>query len=133
MKRSPDQGYFHEPAKSLFISDTPWKEEATKTKVAVEGLTLNFVSRRRYLGAYLGLQKELEAWIKPQLEAWAHRVRVLCKIARRHPQLAYAGFGMLFQLEWQYLKTNFPRVGTLMGPIEEALREKLFPALFRGE
>ena len=26
-----------------------------------------------------------------------------------------------------------PGVGTLMGPIEEALREKLFPALFRGE
>ena len=40
---------------------------------------------------------------------------------------------MSLQLEWQYLQRNVPRVGTLMGPIEEVLREKLFPALFRGE
>ena len=40
---------------------------------------------------------------------------------------------MSLQLEWQYLQRTVPGVGTLMGPIEEALREKLFPALFRGE
>ena len=37
------------------------------------------------------------------------------------------------QLEWQYLQSTVPGVGTLMGPIEEALREKFFPALFGGE
>ena len=37
------------------------------------------------------------------------------------------------EIEWQYLQRTFPVAGTLMGPIEEALREKLFPALFRGE
>ena len=40
---------------------------------------------------------------------------------------------MLLQSEWQYLQRTVPGVGTLMGPIEEALREKLFPALFEGE
>ena len=40
---------------------------------------------------------------------------------------------MLWQLEWQYLQRNVPGVGTLMGPIEEALRDKFFPALLRGE
>ena len=40
---------------------------------------------------------------------------------------------MLLQLEWQYLKRNVPGVGTLMGPIEEALREKLFLVLFWGQ
>ena len=79
MKRGPDQGYFPEPAKSLFISDTPGQEEAAKQEFAVEGLTLNFVSVSRYLGAYLGPQAELEAWVKPQVEAWAHGVRVLGK------------------------------------------------------
>ena len=66
------------------------------------------------------------------MEAWSHGVRVLGKIARRHPQLAYAVLGMLLQLEWQYLQSNVPRVGTLMGPIEEDLKEKFFPALFGG-
>ena len=40
---------------------------------------------------------------------------------------------MSLQLEWQYLKNTVPGVGTLMGPFEDALREKFFPALFGGE
>ena len=76
MRRGPDQGYFPEPAKSLFISDTPGQEAGSKREFAAEGLTLNFVTGSRYLGAYLGPQEELEAWVKPQVEAWAHRVKV---------------------------------------------------------
>ena len=56
--------------------DNPGQEEAAKREFAKEGLVLNFVSGCRYLGAYLRLQKELEAWVKPQVEAWAHGVRV---------------------------------------------------------
>ena len=61
MKRGPDRGYFPEPAKYLFISDTPGQEAVAKRQFLVEGLTLNFVSVSRYLGAYLGPQAELEA------------------------------------------------------------------------
>ena len=103
MRRGPDWGYFPEPAKSLFISDTPEQEAGAKRAFAAEGLVLNFVSGHIYLGAYLGPQAELEAWVKPQVEAWSHGVKVLAKIARRHPQSAYAGLGMLLQSEWQYL------------------------------
>ena len=71
--------------------------------------------------------------MKPQVEAWAHRVIVLAKISRRHPQSAYSGLGMSLELQWQYLQRNVPRVDTLMGPIEEALREKFFPSLFGGK
>ena len=94
---------------------------------------MNFVSSSRYLGAYQGPQVELEAWVKPQVEAWAHGVRVLAKISRQHPHSAYTSLGMLLQLEWQYLQRTVPRVGTLMGPIEEALREKNPPLLLVGE
>ena len=71
--------------------------------------------------------------MKPQVEAWAHGVRVLFKIARQHSQSAYAGLVMSLQLKWQYLQRIVPGVGTLMGPIEEALRDKFFPMLFGGE
>ena len=40
---------------------------------------------------------------------------------------------MSLQLECNYLKRTVPRVGTLVGPIEEALREKFFSTLFGGE
>ena len=65
MKRGPDQGYFLELAKSLFISDTPGQEETAKQEFAKEELVLNFVSGSRYLGAYLGPQAEVEACVKP--------------------------------------------------------------------
>ena len=103
-----------------------------KKDFSKEGLCLNFVSGIHYLGAYLGRQEEIKMWVKPQVEAWDHGFRVLSKIARRYPQSAYAGSGMPLQLEWKYLQRTFPRVGTLVGPIEEALREKLFPSLFGG-
>ena len=78
-----------------------------------EGLVLNFVSGGRYMEAYLGLQEELEAWVKPQVGSWDHRVIVLGKIARQLPQSAYAGLGMPLQLEWQYLQRTVPGFGTL--------------------
>ena len=37
------------------------------------------------------------------------------------------------QLWGHYLQRTIPRVGTLMGPIKDTLREKFFPALFGGE
>ena len=77
MERGTGRGYFHEPAKSLFILDTPGQEEAAKREFAMEGLTLSLGIWSRYLGAYLDPQKELEAWVKPQIEACANRVRVL--------------------------------------------------------
>ena len=72
-------------------------------------------------------------WVKPQVGEWAHGIKVLAKISRRHPQLAYAGLGMALQSDWQYLQRTVPGVGTLMGPIDEALGEKFFPLLFGGE
>ena len=76
MERELDRGYFPNPDKSLFISDTPGQEEMAKKEFSVEGVTLNFVSGSRYLGAYLGPRDQLEAWMKPQVEAWAYGVIV---------------------------------------------------------
>ena len=50
MEIGTDPGYFPEPDKSLFISDTLGQEEAVKREFSVEGLALNFVSGSRYLG-----------------------------------------------------------------------------------
>ena len=82
-KRGPDRGYFSEPAKYLFILDNPGQEEAVKREFSKEGLVLNFVRGSHYLGAYLHPQDQLEAWVKPQVEAWAQGVMVLGKITRR--------------------------------------------------
>ena len=69
MKRGPDREYLTEPDKSLFISDTPGQEEAAEREFAIKGLTLHFVGGSQYLGSYLGLQDQLEVWVKPQVQA----------------------------------------------------------------
>ena len=67
MKREPERGCFPNPDKPLFISDTLGLEEAARREFVVEGLVLNFVSGSRYMEVYLVPQKELEAWVRPQV------------------------------------------------------------------
>ena len=81
MERGTDWGYFPELAKSLFILDTPGPEKVARRKFATEGVEINFVSGSRYLGAYIGPQEELSPWVKPQVDAWTHGVRVLGKMS----------------------------------------------------
>ena len=85
MKRGQDRGFFSDLANSLFILEIPGQEETAKREFSVKGLTLNLVSGNWYSEAYLGPQEELEVWVKPQVEAWAHGVRVLGKISQRQP------------------------------------------------
>ena len=40
---------------------------------------------------------------------------------------------MSLQIEWQYLQRTVPGAGTMIGPIEDALREDFFHALFGVE
>ena len=128
-----DRGYFPEPAKLLFIENNPEKKEAARRDFKRAGLHLNYVDGSIYLGDYLGPREELEEWVRPEVEAWAHGVRTLAKIAKRYPEPAYAGLGMSLQIEWQYLQITVPGVVTLMGPIEDALRKAFFPTIFVRE
>ena len=81
------------------------------------GLHLNGVDGRQYLGAYLGPREQLEGWVRPKVEAWAHGFFTLDKIAKWYPQSTYSCLFMLFHLERQYLKKTVPGVGSMMGPI----------------
>ena len=64
------------------------------------------------------------------MKAWAHRVCTIAKRAKWYTQSAYACLEMSLQLDWKYLQRTFHGVGTLMVPINEALREAFFPAIF---
>ena len=81
MERGADWGYFPEPDKSHFIRGTSGQEKSVRREFAAEGVYLNFLSGSRYLEAYLGPQEELAEWVKPQVEAWDHGVRVLGEIS----------------------------------------------------
>ena len=133
MDRGKDREYFPEPAKSLFIEKNLEEKEEAKREFERTGLNINYVFGSRHLGDFLGPREELEEWMQLKVEAWDHGVCNLDKIANWYPQLAYAGLGISLQIEWQYLQRTVPEVGSLMGPIEDDLREAFLPALFGGE
>ena len=81
----------------------------------------------------MGHKEDLKEWVWPNVEAWAHMVRTLAKISKWYLQSAYFGLGVLLQLEWQYLQRTVPGISSMMGTIEDALREAFFLALFGGE
>ena len=86
IERGPDQGYFRESAKSLFITNDQEYEEEVRWEFDLTGLNITYVDGRRYLGDYLGPREELYAWVRPKVEAWTHRVSTLAKIANQYPQ-----------------------------------------------
>ena len=100
LKLLMDRGYFPDLSKSLFISDNLEDKEAMRWDFDRVGLIFNRVGGSRYLGAYLGLMEDLEAWVQPkvdaELEEWDHRVRTLDKIAKQCTQFEYAVLGCRF-------------------------------------
>ena len=59
-------------------------------------------------------------------------MKVLAGVSHKHPQSAYAGLQKSFQQEWAFVQRVTPGVGGAFGPVEEALREIFFLALFKG-
>ena len=99
MDRGSDQGYFHKPAKSHFIANNYEDKEVARQEFKKAGLYINCVDGIRYMGPYLGPREEKEAWVRPKVEAWTHRVRTLAKISKQCPQLAYDGLGILLHIK----------------------------------
>ena len=112
MYQEPDWGHFPEPARSISIADNPEDKEARNREFDQARLHLNCLDVSRYLGAFMEPREEMEEWMRPKVEAWAHGVRTLGQIAKRYPQLAYAELGMFIQLEWQYPQRTVPGVGS---------------------
>ena len=73
-----------------------------------------------------------DRWVEPQVAKWVEGVEALAKVAVRFPQAAYTGFAHCLQAEWQYLSRCVPAVGPLLAPIEDAIHDKLIPALLGG-
>ena len=83
---------------SRFIADNPEDEEAAVREFKQAVLHLNYLGGSSYIGASLGPREELEEWVRPKVEVWAHEVRTLHKISQQYPQLAYSGLGTSLQI-----------------------------------
>ena len=58
-------------------------------------------------------------------------MRTLAGVYRKHPQSPYARLQNSLQQEWVFVQRVTPGIGDAFVPVEEALQETLFPALFQ--
>jgi hypothetical protein len=128
----PIYGYFPEPEKTHVICKEEDELEA-KVVFLTRGLDVQYSRGQRYLGGFIGRKKERDEWVSAKAEEWADDVRILAGIARKYPQTAYAGLTMSLQAEWQYVARTVPDIGTLLEPVERAIREAFLPTLLGVE
>ncbi|KAL3768952.1 hypothetical protein ACHAWO_004062 [Cyclotella atomus] len=124
----PYYGYYPEPEKSYFICTA---EEEAQAKVAFYsyGLKVQFVRGLLYLGGFIGGNEYKLEWVREKVKGWVDGVKILASVARRFPQMAYAGLTISLQNEWQYVMRTVPGIAALFDPLEKEIRANFLPAL----
>ena len=63
---------------------------------------------------------------------WVKQIETLSKIAAFEPHTAYAGFTSCLRHRYTYYMRTIPNISHLLNPLENAIRNKLLPALLEG-
>ena len=71
-------------------------------------------------------------WLEEKVEGWSASVAIMSGVAVKHPQTDYTGLKKSLQKEWNIVQRVTLDKGTVLQPIEDALRDAFLPALFKG-
>ena len=121
------RGYCPEPTKSILVV-APGKVALAEEHF--RGLCIRMVTGHQYLGDFLGDIAVEREWLEKKVQGWKESVQILAGVALKHPQSAYEGLQNPLQQKWAFVQRGTSRVGAAFGPVEEALREVFFLALF---
>ena len=81
------------------------------------------------MGAVIGSSTFKEKYVSNKVKKWVEDVEELALIAKEEPQLVYSSFTKAICHRWTYVQRTIPGIEHLFGPLEEAIRDKLIPAL----
>ena len=84
---------------------------------------------QRHLGAALGTKDFTEEYVASKVESWTAEVSALAGIASSRPHAAYCAFTHGMMGRWVYLMRTIPNISSLLQPLEDAIRLKLFPSI----
>ena len=68
-------------------------------------------------------------YVTQKVQKWINDVDDLATIAKDEPQAVYTSFTKAIAHRWSYVQRTIPGVSNLFIPLEEAIRERLIPAL----
>ena len=93
-------------------------------------LDLSTTTGHRYLGAGLGATGFRKAFVEQKVEEWTRELRVLKRLAERHPHQAYTVLTRSIIPKWRFVMRSTDVPASVFESLEEALQENFFqPAL----
>ena len=81
------------------------------------------------MGAVVGSERLKDDYVSNKVEKWVQDIEQLSNIAKEEPQSALSSFTRAIFHRWIYVKRTVPCTGHLFQPLENAIREKVIPAL----
>jgi len=123
----PHFGYFINAKKSWIIIKPHMRAE---TDQAFQGTGINITTDgQRHLGASLGSNKYREEFVHDLVDGWVKQIRMLAKIAKIDPHCAYTAYTHGLRHKYTYAMRTIPNIGSMLQPLENAIRNQLIPAL----
>ena len=83
----------------------------------------------RHMGAWVGSQAHKEKYVGDKIKEWVKDVEELARIGKNEPQAVYACYTKAISHRWSFVQRTIPEISHLFEPLEEAIRDKLIPAL----
>ena len=127
----PKFGYFPKPSKTILIVKNLQLFEQAEALFSDTGIKITLTGER-HLGAVIGNEDFREEYIIGKIEKWVQDIEQLSEIAEEEPQLAYTAFTKAMCMRWCFLQRTIPNTRDFFIPVEEAIRDKLIPALLGG-
>ena len=124
----PSYGYNPKASKSYLIVKDEMMRERAEEIFAGEGVQIT-VDGERHIGAALGSADFKTQYVIKKVDKWIQDVEELATIAEEEPQCALSAFNSGLSQRWSFLQRTVAGISELFNPLEDAIRQRLIPAL----
>ena len=126
--KGPAFGYFPNSTKTVLILKDKAMYEKADELFGTSGIKIS-LEGDRHLGAVVGTKDFRERFVKNKVDKWIADVENLCELATDEPQVAYSAYVKGLSHRWTFLQRTVKDVSHIFKPLEEAVFEKLMPAI----
>ena len=87
---------------------------------------------QRHLGAIVGSPSFKEEYVNTIIKEWIEELKVLSKVARVEPHLAYAAYIFGFQHKYTFIMRTIPDISSYLKQLDKAIDDYLIKPILNG-
>ena len=106
--------------------------ECPEGRSILPGDGVRMVTRRCYLGGFIGNQYLGKAWMDKKVKGWTDPVELLAGVARRHLKTEYDGLKKSLQKEWYLVHSINPDMGRRSNKSGRPLKTSSYRSYSKG-